>query len=111
MKIALLGYGRMGKEIEKHAKKRNHEISFILDKQFQEGKISDADSEIIKFSGVTLTPFFFISFISSRSDHGSITTPLPRIEIFPFLTIPEGNNLNLKTFFSITRVCPALWPP
>ena len=46
MKIALLGYGRMGKEIEKHAKKRNHEISFILDKQFQEGKINDADVAI-----------------------------------------------------------------
>ena len=46
MKIALLGYGRMGKEIEKHAKKRNHEISFILDKKFQEGKITDADVAI-----------------------------------------------------------------
>ena len=42
---------------------------------------------------------------------GSITTPLPKIEIFPFLTIPEGNNLNLKIFLSITKVCPALWPP
>jgi len=46
MKIALLGYGRMGKEIEKHAKKRNHKISFILDKQFQEGEINDSDVAI-----------------------------------------------------------------
>ena len=46
MKIALLGYGRMGKEIEKHAKKRNHKISFILDKNIQEGKINDADVAI-----------------------------------------------------------------
>ena len=46
MKIALLGYGRMGKEIEKHAKKRNHKISFILDKHIQEGKINDADVAI-----------------------------------------------------------------
>ena len=46
MKIALLGYGRMGKEIEKHAKKRNHQITFILDKQFEEGEIIDADVAI-----------------------------------------------------------------
>ena len=32
MKIALLGYGRMGKTIEKFAQERNHEIVFILDK-------------------------------------------------------------------------------
>ena len=46
MKIALLGYGRMGKEIEKHAKKRNHQITFILDKQFEDGEIIDADVAI-----------------------------------------------------------------
>ena len=40
-----------------------------------------------------------------------MTTPLPKIEIFPSLTIPDGNNLNLNTFLSITKVCPALWPP
>ena len=56
-------------------------------------------------------PCFFISSISPKSAHGSITTPFPRIEIFPFLTIPEGNNLNLNTFLSITNVWPALWPP
>lgn len=32
MKIALLGYGRMGQEIEKMALKRGHEIVLILDK-------------------------------------------------------------------------------
>jgi 4-hydroxy-tetrahydrodipicolinate reductase len=31
MKIALLGYGKMGKEIEKIALERNHEISLIVD--------------------------------------------------------------------------------
>ncbi len=31
MKIALLGYGKMGKEIEKIAIERNHEISLIID--------------------------------------------------------------------------------
>ena len=25
--------------------------------------------------------------------------------------MPDGNNLNLNTFLSITKVCPALWPP
>jgi len=46
MKIALLGYGKMGKEIENHAKKRNHEISFILDKKFEDGKINNSDVAI-----------------------------------------------------------------
>ena len=36
MKIALLGYGRMGKEISKHAKERKHKIAYILDKGYQE---------------------------------------------------------------------------
>jgi 4-hydroxy-tetrahydrodipicolinate reductase len=31
MKFALLGYGKMGKEIEKTARKRGHEISLIID--------------------------------------------------------------------------------
>ena len=62
----------------------------------------------MKFSGETLMPCFFISFISSKSAQGSITTPFPKIEIFPFLTIPEGKSLNLNTFLSITRVWPAL---
>ena len=60
--------------------------------------MSDADSEIIKLSGVTFIPCFFISLISSNKAQGSITTPLPKIEIFPSLTIPDGSNLNLKTF-------------
>ena len=44
-------------------------------------------------------PFFLISSISFKSAHGSTTTPFPKIEIFPSLTIPEGNNLSLKTFY------------
>ena len=31
MKIAIIGYGKMGKEIEKVAKKRGHEIVSIID--------------------------------------------------------------------------------
>jgi len=31
MKLALLGYGKMGKELEKIARKRGHEISLIID--------------------------------------------------------------------------------
>ena len=40
MKIALLGYGRMGQTIEKFAKERNHEIAFILDKDKEEGLLA-----------------------------------------------------------------------
>ena len=46
MKIALLGYGKMGKEIEKIALKRNHEIIFLSDKNMKKGKLSDADVAI-----------------------------------------------------------------
>ena len=73
--------------------------------------MSDADSEIIKLSGVTFIPCFFISLISSNKAQGSITTPLPKIELFPSLTMPDGKNVNYKTFLSITKVCPALCPP
>ena len=40
-------------------------------------------------------PSFSICLISSKRAQGSMTTPLPIIEILFFLTIPEGNNFNL----------------
>ena len=46
MKIALLGYGRMGKTIEKFAQERNHEIFFILDKNEEKGSLAEAEVAI-----------------------------------------------------------------
>ena len=46
MKIALLGYGKMGKEIEKLSKKRGHEIVAVKDKNFSKGDISNANVSI-----------------------------------------------------------------
>lgn len=46
MKIALLGYGRMGKAIEKYAKQRAHEIVYRHDKNEVEGDLSLADVAI-----------------------------------------------------------------
>ena len=46
MKIALLGYGRMGKAIEELAKDRGHEIVSIHDKDSNQGDISKADVAI-----------------------------------------------------------------
>ena len=46
MKIALLGYGRMGKAIEELAKERGHEIVSIHDKDSNQGDISKADMAI-----------------------------------------------------------------
>lgn len=46
MKIALIGYGRMGKAIEKIAINRKHEIVCILDKNQTEGELSHADVAI-----------------------------------------------------------------
>ncbi len=42
MKIALIGYGKMGKEIEKIALRRGHEIVCIIDVQNPEDFISEA---------------------------------------------------------------------
>ena len=46
MNIALLGYGRMGNTIAAYAKKRNHKIVFIMDKDSREGDLSSADVAI-----------------------------------------------------------------
>ncbi|MDG1023131.1 MAG: 4-hydroxy-tetrahydrodipicolinate reductase [Flavobacteriaceae bacterium] len=46
MKIALLGYGRMGQTIEKFAKGRGHEITFVLDKNKEQGILANADVAI-----------------------------------------------------------------
>ena len=46
MKVALLGYGKMGKAIEEIAVSRNHVIVSKLDKDFIEGDLSNADVAI-----------------------------------------------------------------
>ena len=46
MKIALLGYGKMGKEIEFLASSRNHTIVSKIDKNFKEGDLNKADIAI-----------------------------------------------------------------
>ena len=46
MKLALLGYGRMGKAIEQIALERGHEIVCKVDKNLREGKLHEADVAI-----------------------------------------------------------------
>lgn len=46
MKIALLGYGRMGKTIASYAQQRNHQIVYILDKEREKGSLLDAEVAI-----------------------------------------------------------------
>ena len=50
MKIALIGYGKMGKEIEKVALSRGHEIVCIIDINNQE----DFESEAFKSADVAI---------------------------------------------------------
>lgn len=50
MKIALIGYGKMGKEIEKIARERGNEVSVIIDVDNQK----DFDSEAFKNSDVAI---------------------------------------------------------
>ena len=46
MKIAIIGYGKMGKTIEKIATKEKIEIACIIDKDLQKGDLSEADVSI-----------------------------------------------------------------
>lgn len=46
MKIALLGYGRMGKAIEQIANERGHSIVAKIDKNENQGKLSEAEVAI-----------------------------------------------------------------
>ena len=46
MKIGLLGYGRMGKAIEKIALERGHEIVYKIDKDYNHGNLIKADVAI-----------------------------------------------------------------
>ena len=46
MRLALLGYGRMGKAIEKIALSRGHAIVSKIDRNYQEGKLDYADVAI-----------------------------------------------------------------
>lgn len=46
MKIALFGYGKMGKTIERLALERGHEIVAKIDKENTEGELTDADVAI-----------------------------------------------------------------
>jgi len=50
MKIALIGYGKMGKEIEKIAQNRGHQIISILD----ENNLSEFDSPAFKTADVAI---------------------------------------------------------
>jgi 4-hydroxy-tetrahydrodipicolinate reductase len=50
MKIALIGYGKMGKTIERIAKERGHEIISIIDID----NINDIDSEVFKRADVAI---------------------------------------------------------
>ena len=65
MKIALLGYGRMGKAIEELAKGRGHETVSIQDKDSSQGDISKADVAI-NFS----IPTAAVDNLKMAFDHG-----------------------------------------
>ncbi len=47
MKLALIGYGKMGKMVEQIALQRKHEIVATLDKDKEDGNINEAEAVII----------------------------------------------------------------
>ena len=48
MNIAIVGYGKMGKEIEKILRARNHNVALIID----ENNASDLNQEMLAARGV-----------------------------------------------------------
>jgi len=46
MKLALLGYGKMGKTIETLAKEKGHEIVYKKGRDFEDGALTEADAAI-----------------------------------------------------------------
>ena len=47
MNIAIIGYGQMGKEIEKISISRNHKIGKIVDQNTKDKNIEDCDVAIL----------------------------------------------------------------
>ena len=67
MKIALIGYGKMGQTIEKIAQKRGHEIVLIFDKGQKDYNIIIADVAIeFTMPGAQSTTLKIVSKIKSQ---------------------------------------------
>jgi 4-hydroxy-tetrahydrodipicolinate reductase len=69
MKIALIGYGKMGKEIEKIALKRGHEIVLKIDKD-NSGSITNKDLQQADVAIEFSTPHTVLSNINKCFDAG-----------------------------------------
>ena len=76
-----------------------------------EGSVRCAQSEIIRFFGVTRIPCLRRPAISPASDTASMTTPLPMTHIFPGRKMPLGIRCSTYFFAATMTVCPALLPP
>ena len=73
MKIALIGYGKMGKELEKVALSRGHEIVCIIDINNQEDFESEAFKSAdvaIEFTNPTVAYSNYMKAFQSRSQTG-----------------------------------------
>ena len=71
MKVAIIGYGNMGKEIEKVLISRGHEISIVIDIENNYEDFKDTDIAII-FS----TPSSACTTLTSNSNAASLAFPL-----------------------------------
>lgn len=71
MKIALIGYGKMGKIIERIAKERGHEIVSIIDVD----NISDFQSESFKSADVAIE--FTVPHVALRNIHSAFAAGVP----------------------------------
>ena len=83
MKIAILGYGKMGKEIEKIALQEKHDIVSIIDKKKLFGDIKDADVAI-NFS----TPDSALKNIFSALNHNIPVVSGTTAVSYTHLTLP-----------------------
>ena len=77
MKIAIIGYGAMGKMIEGLARKRGHEISAVID---QESADADADVLTGRLAGADVAIDFSVSKAVQRNAEACVAAGVPLVE-------------------------------
>lgn len=77
MKIALIGYGAMGKLIRRLAEEKGHEVVLVIDETFAQ---SSADALAAKLSGVDVAIDFTVASALKRNVSACVAAGVPLVE-------------------------------
>ena len=102
MKIALIGYGKMGKEIEKIAIERAHEIVLKIEKPFYPQK--DFVTHMLPILTIRLNfhPSFLIPVFKSYFSNSSLSSWLQFLPMGEIFSMPFLNSINVPRFMGIS---------